>query len=186
MRSTSLTRHLPLAAGVAALGLFVASPALAGADHGRGEGALTIYPAPSPALQIPEGATAKVTAVYDASGKSTISLHVKGLRPNTEYGAHAHVFPCGQTGAAAGPHFQRTLDPVVPSVDPAYANPQNEIWLDLTTNAAGNGLARTVLPWQFEGEVRPHSVVIHERHTSTQPGTSGTAGARLACINVDF
>jgi Cu-Zn family superoxide dismutase len=185
VRSTSLTRHLPLAVGVAAVGLFVASPALAGADHGRGEGPLTSYNA-----AIPRGAAAKVTAVYDAAGKSTVLLHVKGMTPNTEYGAHAHVSPCGLTAAAAGPHFQNVVDPAAtstkPSVNPFYANPQNEIWLDLTTNAAGNGLARTVVPWQFNADRRPQSVIIHTQHTSTEPGTSGTAGARLACINVGF
>jgi superoxide dismutase, Cu-Zn family len=181
MRRTALTRHLPVAVCVSAVALFAASPALAGADHGRGDGPLISY---SPA--IPSGASAKVTAVYDSAGKSTIVLHVKGLKPRTEYGAHAHVNACGPTGAAAGPHFQNVVDPVSPSVDPAFANPQNEIWLDLTTNAAGNGVAKAVVPWQFAADRRAHSVIIHERHTSTVPGTAGTAGARLACLDVDF
>ena len=51
--------------------------------------------------------------------------------------------PCGPTGDAAGPHFQNQVDPAAapgkPSTDPAYANPQNEIWLDLRTDGDGDG-----------------------------------------------
>jgi Cu-Zn family superoxide dismutase len=72
------------------------------------------------------------------------------------------------------------------SVDPAYANPRNEIWLDFTADRLGTGgrclqgrlAARR--PW------RPKSVVIHETHTNSDPGRAGTAGARLGCVNVDF
>lgn len=172
---------VPIAVGVAAVGIFAASPALAGAEHGGSGGPLVSY-----SSAVPEGASAKVTAVYDSAGRSTIRLYVRGLEPNTEYGAHAHVLPCGLTGADAGPHFQHAIDPVQPSVDPMFANPHNEIWLDLTTNSAGNGVARTTVDWQFSPDRRPQSVVIHERHTSTAPGNAGVAGARLACLTVDF
>jgi len=90
------------------------------------------------------------------------------------------------TSAAAGPHFQNVLDPVVPSVDPAYANPTNEIWLDLTTNAAGHGIAQTKVPWQFSSTRRAESVIIHQEHTHTGPTDSGVAGERLACLDVRF
>ena len=182
MRSTSLTRHLPVAVCVSAIGLFAASPALAGADHGRGEGPLVRYDV----SKVPAGATAKVTAVYDSVGRSTVTLHVKGLKPSTKYGAHAHVYGCGLTGTDAGGHYQNALAPIGQSTNPAYANPRNEIWLDLTTNAAGNGVARTVVPWQFWGDQRAESVVIHAQHTATGPTDAGTAGPRLACIDVDF
>jgi Cu-Zn family superoxide dismutase len=182
MRRTSLTRQLPAAGCVAAVALFAASPAIAGADHGRGEGPLVAY-----ADAIPAGASAKVTAVYDATGRSTVTLHVRGLQPNTEYGAHAHVKGCSLTDPlASGGHYQHTIAPAGQSTDPAYANPRNEIWLDLTTNAAGNGVARAVVPWQFGSDRPARSVVLHERHTSTAPGQAGTAGARLACLDVDF
>ena len=172
---------VPVAACVAAIGIFAASPALAGADHGGGDGPLVRY-----SEAVPANATAKVTAVYNAAGRSTIQLHVKGLKPNTQYGAHAHVKPCGLTGADAGPHFQHMVDPATPSTNPIYANPRNEIWLDLTTNSAGNGVAKATVPWQFSPDRRAQSVVIHERHTSTGPTDSGVAGARLACLTVDF
>ena len=181
MRRVALTRHLPVAVGASAVALFAASPALAGSEQVRAEGPLTVHSA-----AVPAGATAQVKAVYDSSGDTVVTLHVRGLRPRTAYGAHAHVNPCGLDGAAAGPHFQNVVDPVTPNVDPAYANAVNEIWLDLTTDAAGNGVAHTTVPWQFSPDRRARSVVLHEQHTSEAPGSAGTAGARLACVDVAF
>jgi superoxide dismutase, Cu-Zn family len=181
MRRTPLTRHLPVAVGVSAVALFAASPALAGAEQVRAEGPMTVYSA-----AVPAGATAHVKAVYNSAGDAIVTLHVQGLKPRTEYGAHAHVNACGLDGAAAGPHFQNVVDPRSPSVDPRYANPVNEIWLDLTTNAAGNGAAHATVPWQFSPDRRARSVILHERHTSEAPGSAGTAGARLACRDVAF
>jgi Cu-Zn family superoxide dismutase len=176
-----LGRLGPPAVFVAAAGLFLSSPAVAGADRIRSEGPLISY-----SSAIPSGATARVQAVYDGSGKTQVTLHVWGLQPNTEYGAHAHVNACGTTGAAAGPHFQNIPDPVVPSVNPAYANPRNEIWLDFTTDESGNGVAHTSVPWQFTADRRAHSVIIHAEPTHTGPTDSGQAGARLACLSVNF
>ena len=178
---TSRPRHLALAVGLAGAAVFAASPALAGADHARADGPLIAYSA-----DVPAGATGRVTAVYNAAGATIVTLHVKGLKPLTEYGAHAHVNPCGPTGTSAGPHWQNVQDPVTPSTNPAYANPRNEIWLDLTTDEEGNGVARSVQDWQFPPDRRPHSVIIHAQHTATGPGSAGTAGARLACLSVDF
>ena len=71
--------------------------------------------------------------------------------PSRGYAAHAHVNPCGPTGDAAGPHFQNRPDPAAapgkPSTDPAYANPQNEIWLDLRTDGDGDGESRAEVPF---------------------------------------
>jgi superoxide dismutase, Cu-Zn family len=177
----SLTHQIPIALCLSAVGLFLASPAIAGADRIRNEGPLVSY---SPS--IPAGATARVQAVYNSAGDSIITLHVWGLKPDTAYGAHAHQNRCGLTGAAAGPHFQHLIDPVVPSTDPAYANPYNEIWLDFTTDDDGNAVAQTKQAWQFHPDRRAHSVIIHVEHTHTGPKDSGTAGARLACLTVDF
>lgn len=169
------------AAAVTASALFLASPSIAGADRIRAEGELTRYTS-----AVPADARARVSAVYTAAGDSIVTLHVWGMAPNTPYGAHAHVNPCGGTGPAAGPHFQNVVDPMTPSVDPAYANPTNEIWLDLTTDAEGDGVAQTKVPWQFSPTRRAHSVIIHREHTHTGPTDSGVAGARLACLTVGF
>lgn len=179
--NTTLARLGPPVAAVAAIGLFVSSPGIAGADRIRNQGPLVSYSA-----SIPSGATARVQAVYDVAGKTQVTLHVWGLQPNETYGAHAHVNACGALGSAAGPHFQYIPDPVQPSVNPAYANPRNEIWLDLTTDDAGNGAAQTSVPWQFSPDRKAHSVIIHQEHTATGPNNSGVAGPRLACLTVDF
>ena len=164
----------------AATGLVLASPAVA--DSRRSDGPLIRY-----GTAIPEGATADVHSVATSDGKTIVALHVRGFAPNTEYGAHAHVNACSTTNPlAAGPHFQNVVDPVKPSVDPAYANPDNEIWLDLTTNPAGDGHAKAVVDWQFAPERRAKSVIIHVEHTHTGPNDSGVAGARLACIDMNF
>jgi superoxide dismutase, Cu-Zn family len=141
-----------------------------------------------PALA-PVGARISVEA-GESEGATQVRLEVDGLLPNRGYAAHAHARPCGSTGAAAGPHFQNEVDPAAtpeqPSTDPAYANPRNEIWLDLRTDDAGHGEASTEVPFVF-GDRAPASVVIHEAEaTATEPGVAGTAGGRVACLNVPF
>lgn len=175
-----LTAAVPAAAAVLVAALPVV-PAQAAADRVRAEGPLTTY---SPS--VPAGATARVQAVATASGQTVVTLHVRGLAPRTTYGAHAHVNPCGATGAAAGPHYQDAVAPPGHAADVAFANPDNEVWLDLTTDDEGNGAAQTVVGWQF----RPggaNSVVVHAQPTASGPdGSAGTAGARLACLTVGF
>lgn len=121
-----------------------------------------------------------------ANGATTVKLAVRELQRNRVYGAHAHTKPCGATGDVAGPHFQNTVDPVQPSVDPKYTNPKNEIWLDFTTDDKGAGSAETTVGWEFPDDRRAKSVIIHAMGTATEAGKAGTAGARAACINVDF
>jgi Cu-Zn family superoxide dismutase len=179
-RST-IRRGTFVACAAAGLGLFVASPALAGADHAHASGELIRYSA-----AIPSGARARVNAVYTAQGQSVVVLHVTGLVPNTAYGAHAHANACGLTGPDAGPHYQHVQDPHQPSTNPAYANRENEIWLDFRTDQDGNGTATTKVDWQFSPDRRAASVIIHAEQTHTGPDDSGTAGARLACLTVDF
>ena len=180
-RTRQLTAATLLSLAAAATAVSGSPAAAAPADRVRAEGLLVRY-----GNALPEGARARVQAVYDAAGRTTVTLQVWGLQPNTEYGAHAHTSACGATGADAGPHFQDELDPVTPSTDPAYANPRNEIWLDLTTNAAGHGVATTRVPWQFSPARRAQSVIIHVEHTHTGPHDSGFAGARLGCLTVPF
>jgi Cu-Zn family superoxide dismutase len=133
---------------------------------------------------VPDGAKVLVAEnVFD--GATTVTLNVRGLVPNRAYGAHAHAMPCGPTGEAAGPHFQHTPDPVKPSVDPAFANSSNEIWLDFKTDAQGNATTASTVPWVFTN-AKAASVVIHADPTQTTPGKAGTAGARVGCVSVGF
>ncbi|MDH2427705.1 superoxide dismutase family protein [Sphaerisporangium sp. TRM90804] len=133
----------------------------------------------------PSGALAAVTYVPTHDGKMNVMLRTHGLVANRRYGAHAHVNRCGAKGEDAGPHYQNSKDPVTPSTDPKYANSRNEIWLDFTTDARGNGLGRALVDWQFSDR-QAQSVVVHADHTHTEPGKAGTAGARVACLDVAF
>jgi Cu-Zn family superoxide dismutase len=133
---------------------------------------------------LPVGARVKIRVVSRDS-TTTTRLTVRGLVPNRAYGAHAHTKPCGPNPTDAGPHYQNVPDPVQPSVDPRYANPRNEIWLDFTTDARGDATAVSTVPWRFTAR-HAHSVVVHTMHTHTGPGHAGDAGARLGCVNVDF
>ncbi|NAZ81221.1 superoxide dismutase [Kineococcus sp. R8] len=134
---------------------------------------------------VPPGARIAVVELPRTTG-TTFVLAVSGLQPGRTYGAHVHAAACGATGAAAGPHFQHVPDPVQPSTDPAYANPENEVWLDVAVGARGAGYATATVPWRFADDRRGQSLVIHEMATATDPGTAGTAGGRLACLTVPF
>ncbi|MEU4420262.1 superoxide dismutase family protein [Actinoplanes sp. NPDC024001] len=139
-----------------------------------------------PAL-VPAGATVDVN-LLPAADSTAVQLTVSGLQPSRGYGAHLHVNPCGPTGEAAGPHYQRQTDPAAaaspPSVDPSYANPRNEVWLDFTTDTGGNATATATQPWTFDPPRAPRSLVIHAQPTKTAPGEAGQAGARVGCLTL--
>lgn len=152
------------------------------APPAQAQGAFTYDPAAAPA-----GAEMAVTTEQKGQ-TTTVNLEVSGLQPNRGYASHAHVKPCGPTGDDAGPHFQNRVDPAAtpdkPSTDPAYANPQNEIWLDVQTDQRGAGTATAEVPFVFTDRA-PASVVIHEHpRTATEPSKAGTAGGRLACLSL--
>lgn len=144
---------------------------------------------PSPAMtydqeRVPVGSRITVSQWAINRGMA-VRLSVSGLLPGHAYGAHVHTGRCGALPEDSGPHYQNRLDPVRPSTDPAYANPRNEVWLDLTTGPDGWGESFVMQGWSFRpGEA--NSVVLHEHHTSTEPGHAGQAGDRLACFTVRF
>ncbi|PHQ50255.1 superoxide dismutase [Streptomyces cinnamoneus] len=133
---------------------------------------------------VPDGA--RVTVVERTGHDGThIALRLHGVEAGRTFGAHVHTKPCGAKPEDSGPHYQDRKDPKQPSTDPAYANPRNEVWLDLTTDRRGDGGASADVQWRFrDGEAR--SVVVHEHATETGAGHAGMAGARLACVNVPF
>ena len=134
---------------------------------------------------VPAGARGAVQS-RSGEGTTTVMLAFRSLAPQRFYGAHVHSRRCGERSEDAGPHFQYSPDPVQPSIDPTFANPQNEIWLDFTTDATGAGSAESTVAWTFPNDRRPGSVIVHAMQTSTEPGKAGTAGDRVACISVDF
>jgi Cu-Zn family superoxide dismutase len=150
---------------------------------GEGGGALTYDE-----TAVPEGATADVQVRVEDE-ETSVQFTGTGLEPDRDFGAHVHTQPCGDDPADAGPHYQNEVDPAAtedePSTDHAYANPENEVWLDFTTDEDGNAVSTADVAWLFrDGEAQ--SLVLHEEHTSTEHGEAGTAGDRLACVTVEF
>ncbi|HEY6424355.1 MAG TPA: superoxide dismutase [Pseudonocardiaceae bacterium] len=158
----------------------------------HGEGPLT-EPNPNshaetynPALA-PVGARLAVSMTPSDTSTGT-ELTVSGLQPNRGYAVHAHTGSCSPTPAYDGPHYQNRIDPAAtaqaPSTNPEYANPSNEIWLDVRTDAAGSGTSRVTVPFVFTDR-GPGSIVVHEAmQTATAPGQAGQAGARIACLTL--
>lgn len=180
-RAVRVTRGLcALGVGVATVGALAVSAA-GSATVVTGEGALTLYANPygdGRPNPVEEGATARVHAVEDASGRTIVTVHVKGLPANREFGSHVHVADCATN--KAGGHYQN-----VPGTGAAFANAENEIWLDFHTNDAGNATAKATVDWTF----RPggaNAVIIHNNHTAHADPGAGTAGSKLACLDVDF
>ena len=122
---------------------------------------------------------------YDYS-RIVATLVVAGLQPNRSYAAQAHTNPCGPTAQDAGPPYQDRIDsaarPDAPSAAPRYANPHNDIRLDIHTDAAGEGTSQTTVPFGFTDR-RPGSIVLNEA-TATAPGHAGEAGAPIACVTL--
>lgn len=135
----------------------------------------------------PEGA--RLTALVEPGDEAArFTFSAVGLLPDRGYAVHAHTRPCGPTGDDAGPHFQHEADPAAgpgsPSVDPAYANPVNEIWLDVRTDAQGTGSSDADVPFGLD-VAAPASIIVHAADaTATAPGEAGTAGPRLACLDL--
>lgn len=119
------------------------------------------------------------------NGQTVVELRVHGVTPHHHYGAHVHAKACGRGPNDSGPHYQNVPDPHQPSTDPRYANARNEVWLDFHADEHGDGSASATQKWTFRpGEAR--AVVLHEHGTSTDPGHSGQAGNRVACVTVPF
>jgi hypothetical protein len=132
----------------------------------------------APAVAGPfDSASASLTFV-ESKGHLVAVLLVKGVDASAAgrtFGAHLHAGPCvAGNGAAAGPHYNHS------GVVPPVVNNQTEVWLDFTATGGGTGQAVAHLPW--EPDSGQHSVVIHELPTAA----NGTAGARLACLPVEW
>lgn len=143
-----------------------------------GAAAITYDPA-----VVPPGATVELDSRASA-GRMWVQLAVNGMIPRRTYGAHLHTAPCTGLPAAAGPHYQHEADPSTPSVDPAYANARNEVWLDFTADTQGAATAMATEGWTFDRAHRPRSLVVHAERTRTGKGVAGTAGARVACLTL--
>ncbi len=176
-----ITRQASLAFTVAVAGLLAlgAVPASAqGAAVASASGAM--IPNPSFAANSTDtvnpaiGAEASVHLVVGADGRTIVTLHVKGMPADRSFGAHLHRDPCSIS--FGGPHYQ------APTGTPAgFADPDHEVWLDFTTNKAGNGHSHAVVPFEVQPGAR--SVIVHQGD-HTGPGGVVAPSQRLACLNV--
>lgn len=203
---TGLTKAFTASAAVAAVLLSVAPATASGTMDKAGEargGAGTdggSWIAAGGQFQKTEGDHVPTAVTYDSAvpvgadvtvvqrrvdGRMSVLLSVDGVESDRDFGAHVHTKPCGAKPEDSGPHYQHKVDPTQPSVDPEFANADNEVWLDFDSDAKGRGHARSQHTWDFRaGEAR--SVVIHEHTTHTGEGHAGQAGERLACLAVPF
>ncbi|MEU6764838.1 superoxide dismutase family protein [Streptomyces sp. NPDC046853] len=125
---------------------------------------------------VPAGSSIEVEQ-RGGPGGMEVKLRVKGLKPGHAYGAHVHQKPCAADPEAAGGHYQHRKDPHQPSKDPAYVNPENEVWLDFTPGPDGSGGAEARHDWEFRRGAAGSVVLHHE---------PGGAGDRVACFTVPF
>ncbi|MGK5684409.1 hypothetical protein [Actinoplanes sp. URMC 104] len=132
---------------------------------------------------VPPGASATVSIAENPRGMD-VRVQAAGLIPRRAYGAHLHTAPCTAVPDDAGPHYQHRADPSKPSVDPSYANPRNEVWLDFTADGYGTATASSALGWTFAADRPARSLVLHAQATRTGPGVAGTAGPRVACLTL--
>jgi hypothetical protein len=111
-----------------------------------------------------------------ALAAAVVSLAVlSGTAATAAAPAHNDYRPCSE---------MRQPVPALPPVTvyvPAYANSENEVWLDFTTDVRGHATAESRHDWRFRpGAAR--SVVIHEHGTATKHGKAGNGwgAARLS------
>lgn len=92
-------------------------------------------------------------------------IGIQGARSGQRYPVHLHTYSCAVQ--AGGGHYK-----IDPGIEGAVET--NELWLDIETDASGDGLQSATLPVL----VRPEgtSMVIHDY---------GEGGARIACIELD-
>jgi Cu-Zn family superoxide dismutase len=142
----------------------------------------------NPSLAPPDAAVLASVTPAGYSPRTVATLVVAGLLPNRSYAAAAHTNACGPTGQGAGPYYQNRIDPAAgpqsASTNPRYANPRNEIWLDIRTDPAGQGTSQTTVPFGF-ADRRPGSIELNEATaTPTAPGQAGATGAPIACVTL--
>lgn len=165
--------RLGVVCGAAGLLLTVAGvPAGAGASS---QGSFRLLPAG--ATQTPQ-LSGKAHLVRTGSGRTILSVHVKGLAPGETYGVHLHNAPCSAASPGGG-HYQNQVG--------GPAAPPNELWASdsgnpaagLTANSAGNASGNGTATWRARPEAQ--AVVIH---AGSHHGGTTSGGTKLACADL--
>lgn len=156
--ATAVTLALGVPAAAAAAGVLV--------DHGHGPDVVHDQRYAEAETQV---------HAWAKDGQSRVRLMVTGLPAGRTFGAHVHTGHCGSDPLASGGHYQHPGDPTSPLE-------HREVWLDVTTDAEGRGVAHRTVDWVFAPGTAG-SVVIHEAPTNP---VTGAAGPRLVCTDVAF
>ena len=85
-----------------------------------------------------------------SSDETRVQLVLTGVTPDTAYGVHVHDRPCAVD--AGGGHYKH--DPMVADVVES-----NEVWLPVTSDAAGNASAEVLVPGVLRADAQ--AVVVH-------------------------
>jgi hypothetical protein len=145
--------------------VLVAAGALAACGSGSGttgETSVIVSGDFTPVADAPanySGVSGEADVERPENGGTTVSLSVSGLEPKTAYIAHLHVGGCDQPDPG-GPHFQFEKG--------GSEEPPNEIHLQFTTDASGEGKARVStgreVPTGEAGSVVIHSAEEESHH----------------------
>ena len=156
-----------------------------GAALARSMGNWVVYDNPygdggaNPATGIQGSAMAVRVSAADGGAGMEVTLMVSGLPNNRDFGSHVHKAEC-DTGMAGG-HYQHTPAPDGGATNPMFANPDNEVWLDFTTNGSGTATSKATVDFvPAAGSAK--AIIVHDRKT----GDGGVAGAKLACLPIAF
>jgi Cu/Zn superoxide dismutase len=173
------TKTWRTAATVLGAGVLLSMAGTANAESARARGAGPLQDLQVATSQPTDGATAQLVAI-ESDGMTTVTLKVQALdqaAAGMMLGAHIHVGSCvAGDGAAAGPHYNAG----------GTASPLTEVWLDFTIDANGTARSQTTVPFVIP-QGGAAALVIHAMATSPGPTPApGTAGARLACLPVQF
>ena len=118
----------------------------------------------------------------DHEGGTTAVLHVRGIDTSAAgrtFGAHLHNAACATNQPLlSGGHYNHDAHSGAPQV---VVSDETEVWLDFTVDAEGAGDSTSAVRFPLIAGAR--SVVIHAN--PTDPSTGG-AGARLACLPVEW
>ena len=119
-----------------------------------------------------DGADGFALGVVRENSTTVLLVATKLTDPGTTHGAHVHTGPCvASDGAAAGPHYNHG----------GGISASTEVWLDFEVRGS-TGVAVAHVPFAVpSGSAR--SIVIHAAPTNP---TTGAAGARLACLPLEF
>lgn len=139
-----------------------------------------LYPIADGGVNPATGIRGTASAVRIADGGMRLTLTVTGLHGNQMFGSHVHKLACSDT--MAGGHYQNNPAPADAGTNAAlYATPQNEVWLDFTTDATGNAMVSATESW-IPRAGQANAIVVHEHMTAA----GGVAGAKLACLSIPF